>query len=75
MWQIIVKSLVTNFIYWKYCITIDNYRFPVILSQPEDVEIVWGCVIKLTVKACGAGLRYQWYFEKNKIPGMLNHTT
>ena len=47
-------------------------RPPVILSHPQDAEIAWGQCIKLVVKARGAiPLRYQWYFGKNKISGML----
>ena len=48
---------------------------PVILSHPQDVEIVWGHRKVLTVEADGASpLYYQWYFEQNKLPGMLSHT-
>ena len=44
-----------------------------ILCHPQDVESEWGH-ITLAVKACGASpLSYQWYFEQNKIPGMLNY--
>ena len=53
--------------------TADTYQSPVIISHPQDAEIVRGNVKTLAVKACGASpLCYQWYFEQNKIRGMLN---
>ena len=52
---------------------VDTYRCPpVILSHPQNVEVLWGHAIRLAVEACGASpLHYQWYFEKNELSGML----
>ena len=59
--------MITNFNY--------QYSAPVILSHPQDVEIMWGHRKRLEVKADGVSpLCYQWYFEQSIIPGMLNHS-
>ena len=45
-----------------------------IRSQPQNVQILWGCTTRLNVIACGAvPLCYQWYFESQEMPGMLNY--
>ena len=46
-----------------------------ITSQPEDVKILKGHHVILEVQVDGIEpLQYQWYYENDIIPGMLNHT-
>lgn len=48
-------------------------QVPMITSHPQDVKIPNGHKVTLEVIAQGAmPLCYQWYFEDNIIPGMLN---
>jgi len=47
---------------------------PVIISHPQNVEILKGYKVTLEVIAHGTmPLYYQWYFEDNIIPGMLHY--
>ncbi|SEF58574.1 Immunoglobulin domain-containing protein [Eubacterium ruminantium] len=38
---------------------------PVIISQPSSITVIRGSTGKITVKASGKNLRYQWYISKN----------
>ena len=45
-------------------VTIAVAGVPKITTQPVSLSIALGDTIKLSVKAEGAGLKYQWYFKK-----------
>ena len=45
-------------------VTIAVAGVPKITTQPVSQSIALGDTIKLSVKAEGAGLKYQWYFKK-----------
>ena len=58
------------------CIDTDHttHQAPVIKGHPQDVQIQQGYKVTLDVITDEtASLSYQWYFEDNKINGMLNH--
>lgn len=47
---------------------------PVITSHPQDVQTQQGYKVTLDVLTDDTvPLNYQWYFEDDKIAGMLNH--